>query len=154
MHCRKLTLVLTVQEQPYSIFLAVSTNPVVLHYMLPKIERFSAAKILFPVQRQRESQGRICAKITELLSYFCALPTKEHLLILKALAPFTLPAQHRRLILADYIQQYNVGGGKEKTQNGKGTSFFTIRLTSLLHCLCSETVHKHRTRLFKTTSLI
>lgn len=77
--CRTLTLGLAVQEQPYCIFLAVSTNPDVLHYMSPEIERLSAANILFQVQRQRESQGRICAKITDLLSYFCALPTKEHL---------------------------------------------------------------------------
>lgn len=125
-HCRTLTLVLTVQEQPYSIFLAVSTDPGVLHYMSPEIERLSAENILFPVQRQRESQGRICAKFTDLLSYFCALPTKEHLHILKALAPFTLPAQHRRLILADYIQQCNVGGGKEKKKKhkmGQGHNF-------------------------------
>lgn len=74
-HCRTLTVVPTVQEQPYCIFLAVSTNPGVLHYVSPEI----AANILFPVQRQRESQGRICAKITDLLSYFCVLPTKEHL---------------------------------------------------------------------------
>lgn len=50
-------------------------------------------------------------RFTELL---LSIATKEHLHILKALVPFTLPAQHRRLILADYIQQYNVGGEKEK----------------------------------------
>lgn len=114
MHCRTIALMLNVQEQPQSIFLAVSTNPGVLHYMSPEIERLSAANILFSVQRQRESQGRICAKITDLLSCLCVLPTKEHLHILKALAPFTLPAWHRRLILADYIQQYNAGRGKQK----------------------------------------
>lgn len=53
MHCRTLTLVLTVQEQPYNIFPAVSTNPGVLHYMSSEIERLFAANILFPVQRQK-----------------------------------------------------------------------------------------------------
>lgn len=63
-------------------------------------------------------------RFTELL---LCIATKEHLLILNALAPFTLPAQHRWLFLAEYIQQYNVGGGK-------------------------EIVHRHRRQLFKPTS--
>lgn len=78
--------------------------------------------------------------------------TKAHLHILKALTSFPVPAQHRRLILADYIQQHNVGRGKERTQYGTRTSFFTIRLMSSIHCLSSETAHRHRVRRFKPKS--
>lgn len=152
---RTLTLVPTVQEQPYCIFLAVSTNPGVLYYVSQEIERLSAANILFPVQRQRESQGRICAKITDLLSYFCVLPTKEHL---HSKGPGTIrtacTAQTVNLGWLSSTIQCGWRKRKKKSENGTRTSFFTIRFTSRLHCLWSETVHRLRAPLFKPTSLI
>lgn len=78
-HCRTLTLVLTVQEQPYSIFLAVSTDPGVLHYMSPEIERLSAENISSP-KTEGKSRENMCKVygFTELLLCIAHKRTPPH----------------------------------------------------------------------------
>lgn len=75
----------------------------------------------------RRERGRRCVEMTVLL----ISPTNTHLHTQRNTGvSFMSPALHCDLILANYIQQCNVGEGRKKKQNGtRASSFFTITHT-------------------------
>lgn len=82
----------------------------------------------------RKPEGEMCDnnRFTDILSCIYDKHTPTHK---EAQTSFILPALHRELILANYIQQYNVSEGRKKNAKWDNIIFhyYTHMLNSLSH---------------------